>query len=150
MRIVLILLAFVSLVFSCNKSRNQCVEADLDCSTIRCIAHWDNFTFRLMDKTTGTDLVFGANPKYTANDIKLYSDVGRAFSIHFDLDYNSRTILVMSARQEMYLEIKGADIYKLTAQFREESCCNSRVRTLWRDGQMICSCCPDAISLSVR
>ncbi|HEX3167060.1 MAG TPA: hypothetical protein VHQ93_12420 [Chitinophagaceae bacterium] len=149
MRTTLIMVLFVALVISCRKSGN-CDELYLDCSSRECIAYWEYFTFRLMDKTTGADLVFGATPKYTANDIKLYSDVGRAFSIHFDLDYNSRTILVMSARQEMYLEIKGADIYKLTAQFREESCCNSRVRTLWRDGQMICSCCPDAISLSVR
>ena len=150
MRIVLILLAFVSLVFSCNKSRNQCVGADLDCSTIRCIAYWEYFTFRLIDKTTGADLVFGANPTYTANDIKLYPDVGRTYSIHFDLDNNKKSILVMSARQEMYLEIKGTDIYKLTVEFREESCCSSRVRTLWQDGQMVCSCCPDVISLSIR
>ncbi|HEY5771651.1 MAG TPA: hypothetical protein VIS75_03440 [Chitinophagaceae bacterium] len=150
MRIVLILLAFVSLVFSCNKSRNQCVEADLDCSTIRCIAHWDNFDFRLIDKATGTDLVFGANPKYAANDIRLYYDVGRTVPIQFQLDNNSKTIKVMTAKQEMYLEIKGTDVYKLTTEFRTETCCSSRVKTLWQDGQMVCSCCPDAISLSIR
>lgn len=149
MRATLIAVIFVALVISCRKSGN-CDELHLDCSSRECVAYWEYFTFRLIDKATGADLVFGTNPKYTANDIKLYPDVGRAFPIHFDLDHNNRTILVMSARQEMYLEIKGADIYKLTAQFREESCCNSRVRTLWQDGQMICSCCPDAISLSIR
>ena len=150
MRIVLILLAFVSLVFSCKKSKNQCDELNLDCSSIRCIAHWDNFDFRLIDKATGADLVFGANPKYTANDIKLYSDVGRTFLIQFQLDSNSKTILVKTAKQEMYLEIKGTDVYKLTAEFRTETCCSSRVKTLWQDGQMVCSCCPDVISLSIR
>ena len=148
MRIVLILLAFVSLVLSCNKSKN-CEEPHLNCSRT-CFAYWEYFTFRLMDKTTGADLVFGANPKYTANDIKLYSDVGRTFPMHFDLDNDKKTVLVMSARREMYLEIKGTDIYKLTVEFREESCCSSRVRTLWQEGQMVCSCCPDAISLLIR
>ena len=150
MRIVLILLAFVPLIFSCNKSTNHCDELHLDCSSMQCVAYWKYFNFRLIDKITGVDLVFGANPKYTANDIKLYSDVGRTYPMHFDLDYNNRTILAMSARQEIYLEIKGTDIYKLTAQFREESCCSSRVRTLWQDGRMVCSCCPDAISLLIR
>ena len=150
MRIVLILLAFVSLVFSCKKSRNQCVEPDLDCSSIRCIAHWDNFTFRLMDKTTGTDLVFGVNPKYTANDIRLYYDVGRTVPIQFQLDNNNKTILVKTAKQEMYLEIKGTDVYKLTTEFRTETCCSNTVKTLWQDGLMVCSCCPDTISLLIR
>jgi len=150
MRIVLILLVFVSLVFSCKKSKDQCDEPNLDCSTIRCIAHWDNFDFRLMDKATGIDLVFGTNPKYTANDIKLYADVGRTLLIQFQLDNNSKTILVKTAKQEMYLEIKGTDVYKLTTEFRAETCCSGRVKTLWQDGQMVCTCCSDAISLSIR
>jgi hypothetical protein len=150
MRIVLIFLAFVSLVFSCKKSKSQCDEPDLDCSLIRCIAHWDNFDFRLIDKTTGADLVFGTNPKYTANDIKLYFDVRRTIPIQFQLDNNSKTIKVMTAKQEMYLEIKSTDVYNLTTEFRVETCCSSRVKTLWQDGQMVCSCCSDAISLSIR
>ena len=150
MRIVLILLAFVSLVFSCNKSRNQCVGADLDCSTIRCIAYWEYFTFRLIDKATGTDLVFGANPKFTANDIRLYYDVGRTVPIQFQLDNNNKTLLVKTAKQEMYLEIKGTDVYKLTTEFRAETCCSSIVKTLWQDGQMVCSCCSDVISLLIK
>jgi hypothetical protein len=52
----------------------------------------DNFDFRLIDKATGTDLVFGTNPKYTANDIKLYYDVGRTIPIQFQLDNNSKTL----------------------------------------------------------
>jgi hypothetical protein len=149
MKTSLILVFFFALGISCKRSGN-CDELHLDCSSRECVAYWEYFRFRLIDKTTGADLVFGANPTYTANDIKLYSDVGRTFSIHFDLDNNKKTILVMSARQEMYLEIKGTDIYKLTAEFREESCCSSRVRTLWQDGQMVCSCCPDVISLLIK
>jgi len=149
MRTTLVMVLFVALVISCRKSGN-CDELHLDCSSRECIAYWEYFTFRLIDKTTGADLVFGTNPKYTANDIKLYPDVGRAFPIQFHLDNNKKTILVMSARHEMYLEIKGTDIYKLTVEFREESCCSSRVRTLWQDGQMVCSCCPDVISLLIR
>ena len=149
MRTTLIMVLFVALVISCRKSGN-CDELYLDCSSRECIAYWEYFTFRLMDKTTGADLVFGATPKYTANDIKLYFDVGRTIPIQYQLDNNSKTIKVMTAKQEMYLEIKGTDVYKMTTQFRAETCCSSRVKTLWQDGQMVCSCCSDAISLSIR
>jgi hypothetical protein len=149
MRTALILLVFVALGFSCKKSMN-CEEPNLDCSSIRCIAHWYNFSFKLIDKTTGADLVFGANPRYTSNDIKLYSDVGRTIPLQLQIDHNSKTISTMTAKEEMYLEIKGIDVYKLTAEFISKDCCNSRVRTLWQDGQMVCSCCSDDISLSIK
>ena len=150
MRIVLFLLVFVSLAFSCKKSNNQCDEPNIDCSSIQCITHTNNFNFKLIDKTTGADLVFSASPRYTASDIKLYYDVGRIYSMEFQIDNNSKTIRTYTARHEMYLEIKGTDVYKLTAEFRAETCCSSRVKTLWQDGQMICSCCSDAVSLSIR
>lgn len=150
MRSAMILLVLVFLGFSCKKSKNQCNEPDLDCSSIRCIAHWNNFSFKLMDKTTGADLVFGTNPRYTSSDIKLYYDVGRVYPLTLQIDHTSKTISTMTAKPEMFLEIKGTDIYKLTAEFREETCCSDRVTTLWQDGQMVCSCCPDAISLLIR
>jgi hypothetical protein len=150
MRAALILLLFVSVSFSCKKSKNQCDEPNLDCSSIRCIAHWDYFTFKLIDKTNGGDLVFGPNPRYTAGDIKLYSDAARTRQLQLDLDNSNNTIVAMTAKQEMYLEIKGTDVYKLAAEFMTRDCCSSRVKTLWQDGQMVCSCCADAISLSIR
>ena len=150
MRSAMILLVLVFLGFSCKKSKNQCNEPDLDCSSIRCIAHWNNFSFKLMDKTTGADLVFGTNPRYTSSDIKLYYDVGRVYPLTLQIDHTSKTISTMTAKPEMFLEIKGTDIYKLTAEFREETCCSDRVTTLRQDGQMVCSCCPDAISLLIR
>jgi len=148
MRIALTLLLFVSLGIACKKS-NNCEGSNRDCSDTMCIAFWSYFEFKLTDKTTGADLVFGPNPKYTTSDIKLYYDAARTFSIGVLVD-NSNRFLVMDAHEEMYLEIKGTDIYKLTAEFRDESCCSRRVKTLWRDGQMVCSCCPDAISLSIK
>ena len=148
MRTTLILVLFVALGVSCKKS-NNCGGSTRDCSGIMCIAFWSYFEFKLTDKTTGADLVFGPNPKYTTSDIKLYSDAARTFSLRILID-NSNTFLVMTAKEEMYLEIKGTDIYKLTAEFRGESCCSNRVKTLWQDGQMVCSCCGDAISLSIK
>ena len=141
---------FIVLIFSCNKQSKNCEEPNLDCSSIRCIAHWYHFSFRLLDKATGADLVFGANPRYTAADIKLYYDVGRINPIGLQVDYSTKTISTMTAKDEMYLEIKGIDVYKLTAEFISKDCCNSRVRTLWQDGQMVCSCCQEAITLSIR
>ena len=150
MRTALILLIFVFPAFSCKKSKNQCDESNIDCSAIQCVTHFNYFSFKLRDKTTGADLVFGTSPRYTASDIKLYYDVGRIYSMELQLDNNNKTILSHTARHEMYLEIKGTDVYKLTTEFRTETCCSSRVKALWQDGQMVCSCCTDAISLSIR
>ena len=149
MRTTLILVFFVVLVFSCKKSRN-CDGPNLDCSNIRCAAFWSYFDFKLTDKTTGADLVFGNNPRYTANDIKLYSDVGRTMSLPLYFDNTNKIIETMTAKEDMYLVIKGTDIYKLTVSFKSKSCCSNQVGVLWQDGQMVCACCPDGINLAVQ
>ena len=66
------------------------------------------------------------------------------------VDNTNKKFQMIMARQEMYLEIKGTDVYKLTVDFRSENCCSSIVKTLWQDGAMICSCCNDIIPLAVK
>ena len=141
---------FIVIIFSCNKTSKNCEGPTLDCSSIRCIAFHSYFEFKLSDKTTGEDLVFSNNPRYTVNDIKLYADAGRTRSLLLTVDNSKKIIQTMMAEEEMYLEIKGTDIYKLTASFKTNDCCSNRVAVLWQDGQMLCSCCPDGITLSIR
>lgn len=137
-------------ILSCNKQSKNCEGPNLDCSTIRCVAFLSYFEFKLTDKSTGQDLIFGSNPRYTAADVKLYADIGRARSLMLNFDSNKKLIQTMMAEDEMYLEIKGTDVYKLTTTFKSNDCCSNRVGVLWQDGQKVCSCCPDAITVAVR
>ena len=137
--------------FSCNKTKSEnCDGPELDCSAIRCLMHDLNFDFRLTDKSTGADLVFGTNPRYTDADIKLYSDIARMAPLTLFFDTSKKMIQTVNASNEMYLVIKNTDVYKLAAEFRSESCCSSRVKTLSVDARSICTCCSDAISFSVN
>jgi hypothetical protein len=151
MRFVFILLVFTAITLSCKKTkRNNCEGPELNCSAMLCIAHWDNFHFKLVDKITGNDLVFGANPRYTSADIKIFFDAARIYPMNLFTDNAKKEFLAMTAKQEMYLVIKGTDVYKLTAEFRGESCCSSIVKNLWLDGQLVCTCCSDVIQLAVN
>lgn len=153
MRIVLVMMVFAAVGFSCKKSKtnNDCDRLAPDCSLFECIAHWDNFNFKLIDKTTGQDLVFGPNPRYTVSDVKIYFDAARVHPMQYlRADSANKKFNVMTGRKEMYLEVKGTDVYKLTAEFRFESCCTSIVKNLWQDGSPICTCCADVIQLPVN
>lgn len=150
MRFVIVAVLIISF-FSCNKTKSEnCDGPELDCSAIRCLLHAFNFDFRLTDKSTGADLVFGTNPRYTDADIRLYADVARSVTIPLIFDNTKKLIQSTFSKEEMYLVIKNTDVYKLTAEFRAETCCSSRVKTLAVDGQSICTCCSDVISFSVN
>jgi hypothetical protein len=138
------------LLFSSCRKAKTCEGPNMDCKNVLCIAYWYYFDFRLIDKISGEDLVFSANPRYSNNDIKLFADAARTVPIQYTIDYAGKVLHTMTAKEEMYLEIKGTDVYKLTASFRPKDCCASTVKDLWLDGQVICSCCTGAASLSIR
>jgi hypothetical protein len=146
----LIFLFTCFLLFSSCKRSKTCDEPKPDCSAIQCIAFWSYFDFRLIDRTNGEDLVFGTNPRYSDNDIKLFSDQARTISLYFTVDKIKKTLQTMTAKEEMYLEIKGTDVYKLTTAFKAYDCCSNRVKALWQDGKMICSCCTDIIPILIK
>lgn len=149
MRILFVAISIIMFFSSCRKTKT-CEGPDLDCKTVLCFAYWNYFDFRLIDKISGEDLVFSANPRYSNNEIKLFADVARSVPIQYTIDNNGKFFHVMNAKQEMYLEIKGTDVYELTASFKPIECCASTINDLWLDGQMICSCCTGTASLSIR
>lgn len=147
----LILLTIALLFSSCKKSKNtSCNEPDLNCGDIMCFAHWDYFDFTLVDKQTGEDLLFDPNPRYTTDEVKLYFDAARTYPINIIADNNKQKLICMRAKKEMYLEIKGNTVYKITADFKAVDCCSTRVKTLSLDAVSICGCCNDMISLPVN
>ena len=151
MRTTVISALFILSFFSCSKSDSKnCDGPVLDCSSIRCLMIAYNFDFKLTERITGADLVFGSNPRYTINDIELYADLSRTTRLPLTFDDTNKIINTMMAKDEMYLVIKNTDVYKLTAEFKTETCCSNRVKSLSVDGQLVCSCCNDAISFSIN
>jgi hypothetical protein len=151
MRAIVVLAILTISFLSCGKSKSEnCEGPELDCTSIRCLIFASNFDFKVIDNTTGADLVFGSNPRYTSADIELYSDLARSVPLALTFDDNKKIIQTMTAKDEMYLVIKNTDVYKLTAEFKTETCCASRVKSLSIDGQLVCSCCSDVISFSVK
>ena len=127
----------------------NCEGPNLDCSNIRCLAHFDFFDFRVVDKTTGEDLVFGPSPRYNTNDIKLFFDQARTLPMHIQFDQAKKNIQTADAKEVMYLEVKGNSVYKLETVFKLNDCCSNRVKTVWLNGRMLCSCCQDVVALPI-
>jgi hypothetical protein len=147
--IIISLLAIIS--FSCKKKTdNNCADADLDCSAINCFLITYDLKFRVTDKITGADLVFGTNPRYTTGDIKLYYDAAAIHPINLQIDANAKLFSTVMARNEMWLVIKGGTPYKLNASFRVVGCCSQVLRSLNINGQSLCTCCGDSVNIPVN
>jgi len=149
------LTAIISVLLSssaCKKSKtSNCSELDLNCSAVLCpaIADWRNFDFKLIDKVSGKDLVFGSNPRYIPSDIKLFFDAALTSQINITIDMANKKFSCMTAKNEMYLEMKGTAVYKLNAGFKAESCCNARVKSLQVNNIVVCDCCANIINVPV-
>lgn len=127
----------------------MCGHPELDCD-YTCLVYWYNFSFKVVDKNTGADLVFGANPRYTTNDIKLYYDAAGTRPAHgLQIDATNKKFKLMAAREELYLFI-NTQSYRLDLTFRPESCCSSIVKDLKIDNQQVCTCCNEVIHVPVN
>jgi hypothetical protein len=150
---VLLLLAAAMTFSSCKKSKDQnngpCGTPLPECGDIMCIAYWYNFDFRVVDKATGADLVFGANPRYTVNDIKLFFDAAGTHPVPIVVDTPGKKFQTMTAREQVYLII-NSQVYDVDIVFQPESCCSSKVKDLKIDNQVVCTCCADVIGVPVN
>jgi hypothetical protein len=141
-----ILLFIPVMIISCKKARNnKCDPPELNCADIMCITHNYTFGFRIVDKETGADLVFGSNPRYTTSDIKLYSDASATIPIPLFVDSPNKAIRTSFARPKMYMTLGAGSPIMLDAEFAAVACCASRVQSLKVAGQSICTCCSDVI-----
>lgn len=150
MKKLFIILIISILANSCQKnSPSNCPDTDKDCSTIRCLIYNYNFDFRVVDKNTGADLVFGSSPRYTESDIMLYQDAGLTIPISLTTDAGQQVFKTGQAVYEMYLSVARTTTYKINVDFRKVDCCLSRVKDLSVNGQTICTCCADAIEIPI-
>ena len=151
MRTFFLVLILSGLSLSCKKTKSSaCPEPVLNCAGVNCILYNYYFDFRLIDKTTGADLVFGSNPRYSTGDIVLYQDMAQTTPIILIADNSQRLFRTNFAKEEMYLVVAGATTYKITVEFKAVDCCSSRVKNLSIDNQSLCTCCPDGIGVPVN
>jgi len=145
------LLLISLLVNSCEKkSTPNCPDTEEDCTTIRCLITNYAFNFRVIDKNTGTDLVFGPSPRYNVADIALYQDATHTIPISLTTDAGKKIFTALQATSEMHLVIANTTSYKLNVDFRKLECCLYQVKNLSVNGQSICTCCADAIEVPVQ
>lgn len=148
-KITLVLLIAVLTISSCKKTKiTNCDEKEIKCDYI-CFVYWRIFEFKLIDKNNGEDLLFGMAPRYTSGEVKLFYDAARTRQAPTTFDNNNKKLVCMMGSEELYLEIKGAKVYKIKAEFRGESCCNGRVKTLKVDNASVCTCCDDVIKIGI-
>ena len=150
MRTLLLVFVFNLFFFSCKKSgSNACEEPDLNCAGINCLVHLAYFEFRLVDRNTGADLVFGANPRYSISDVELFSDEAHTTPLTLIADGSRGLFSCKNGEDEMYLVIDGTTTYRLNAVYRTIDCCTTRVKTLQVAGQTLCGCCADVINVGI-
>jgi hypothetical protein len=144
MKKYIILLLAITTLFACKKSKSD----DETCEYV-CVAHHYKLNFRLVDKTTGAELVFGANPRYNAADIKLFIDAAGTHPIPLNTNTTVKSFETFMGKQTMYLKA-GATTYKLDATYRFYDCCASIAETLKIDGVSICTHCDEIINVPVN
>jgi hypothetical protein len=149
MKKYLIGLVALIIVLGCKKTKNSnCDDRDLMCGDINCLVMNYTFDFRIIDKASGADLVFGSNPRYTAADIKLYQDAAATIPINLVVDQSRSLFHTMAGRNTMYLRIGRGIVLKLDADYKAVACCENRVKNLKVQGQDVCTCCADVIAIS--
>lgn len=153
MKLSLFALVLATLTFSCGKDSNdsaQCAERELECGDVRCIVINNYLDFRLVDNTSGADLLFGESPRYSISDVALYADAARTQPIALTSDPSAKLLKTAFAQGEMTLVIGGTASYKITADFKKLECCSNRVKNLSVDGRSVCVCCSDAVAIPVN
>jgi len=141
-RIFLSVLVVGSLFLSCNKQEEQ-VHYDCGptpvCAAVVCIAYWSNFSFSLIDKTTGKDLVFGSNPSITPADIKLYVKSNSPYrEVSLWADSSNNVLRTMLAADTMAIQIKNEPLqYMLVKVFCTNECCSRSAVEMLYEGQLL-------------
>jgi hypothetical protein len=142
-RISLLFLCLAFLIFSCKKNNqtiSDCGPAPASCGYCD-FGTLDYFSFTLVDKTTGTDLIFGINPPIAVSEIKLFHNTTPlSYQVPFEIDstnkllksYKSSTFI---SRDTMWLKIKN-DVEKkiVVITYCSKTCCSSNITEILYDG----------------
>lgn len=145
-----LVLSLSILLLGCKKENTtSCPDPVLNCAGVSCLLTYYYFDFRLIDKDTSEDLIFGPSPRYSVSDIELFADAAKTVSIPITADNAQKLFKVQEAQPEMYLVVAGTTSYKISVDFKKIDCCSYRVKNLKIDNQSLCVCCTDAIELKI-
>jgi hypothetical protein len=136
----LLLLAFIVTLISCKKHKNDTFACDtsLLCNNVNCITFLSNFSFTIVDKTTGADLIFGSNPTLTPADVKLFFNSNPQYGIQKYTDSTKKAFSIISASDTMSLQIKNEPLKLITVKaFCSKGCCSRDAVEIIYDGDLL-------------
>ncbi len=148
-RFFLVVIIAGVLFSSCKKKINSCGELTTNCSDIQCLLFNSVFVFRITDKLTGEELLFGPTARYSITDIKLYTNSTQTFVVPLAIDSTNKKLICNVASEQMYLWVKNK-MYTLQASYKSNGCCSRTVKDLSIDNKELCVCCNDVINLPVE
>ncbi|MEO5910731.1 MAG: hypothetical protein ABIP95_07565 [Pelobium sp.] len=122
--------AGVALLFfySCVKKEDSNIPNTHNCALVLCTQASKTFNIHILDKSNSSDLIFGSNPKYRFNDVKIYST---RLKKNIDLSVDSTDKSNKFIRFEtfgtdefvIYFASTTPDSLKVETKFIAESCC---------------------------
>jgi hypothetical protein len=134
---ILLPLVLIVILFSCKKNNND-AYASLLCNNINCIAFLSNFSFTIVDKTTGGDLVFGSNPTLTPADVKLFFNSNSQYAIQKYTDSTKKAFSTIFASDTMSFQIKNEPLKLITVKtFCSKGCCSRDAVEIIYDGDLL-------------
>lgn len=110
----------------------------MPCGDIQCVAFHSNFSVRLVDKSTGNNLLFGVNPLLTSSDIKFYYNAATQFPINKHIDTINETVNLLAAKEIMGLQLKSDPVKQINIKtFCEDGCCSRTAVEIMYDGELL-------------
>jgi hypothetical protein len=141
MKHLLIICSLLSLFVSCKKKAEESYQCktDLVCPAVVCVAYWSNLHFTVVDKTTGADLLFGANATLTAADIKLYRKQNSPYTeVPVLVDNDKKRLYTLQAADTMALQIKNGSLqFLLVKKFCADECCARTAVEVRQEGRLL-------------
>jgi hypothetical protein len=137
---ILLPLALIFILFSCKKHKNDTYTCgtSLLCNNVNCVAFLSNFSFTIVDKTTGADLIFGSNQTLTPADVKLFFNSNSQYGIQKYTDSTKKAFSIIFASDTMSLQIKNEPLKLIIIKtFCSKGCCSRDAVEIIYDGSLL-------------
>lgn len=141
-RKILTIALLSSLLIACQKQKDDeqydCGPVPM-CANIQCVAFLSNFNFTIVDKTTGTDLLFGNNPTLTPADIKLFIKSNSPYTQVTALpDQSTKAIKTIFGSDTMAIQIKNEPLKFIAVKnFCSPECCSRTAVEILYEGTLL-------------
>jgi hypothetical protein len=140
---------------ACKKKHKP--SLDEECKGISCFIYYRNLAFRLVNRETGDDLLFGPHASIPPDSVELFADEqlhNRLFKrVVTDTAAGNTYLLNPLIPEVAYLRIArpgaAVTVDKLQMDFIGVDCCSARVKTLSLNGQPVCTSCANIINIPI-